>query len=103
MVRCTALRIASSPQPGHQRTSWSLSQSLSVVLAMVVISFMSKSPKPVRAELVEAPFFLLDRRKRIAALRQAQDERRKKKLVHANASSMEIGRASCRERVCQYV
>src|SRR3546814_12834326 len=41
MVRCTAFRIALSPQPGHQRTSWSEAKSAAVSL---VISFISSFP-----------------------------------------------------------
>src|SRR3546814_18259521 len=51
--------------------------------------------KSVRAELVEAPFFLTSLKKR-RALRQAQGNRM---LV---ASSRQNGRASCRERVGRY-
>src|SRR5579883_1821261 len=40
---CTAAKIAKSPQPGHQRTSWSLTKSLRVSIGPEAGSIVSSS------------------------------------------------------------
>src|SRR3546814_6235480 len=60
-------------------------------------------PIPVRPELVEGFYFLPSTtlEKKSKGLRQAQPERGD--VVSSFTASAQIGRASCRERVCQYV
>ena len=78
-----------------------------ITVVVIVLTFRSREQyKKAKREALEAKILLLNEQARIAYYRSITDSMAKmdhKKLVKAMELFREIGRASCRERVCQYV